>query len=267
MKNTQIISITALCKRAIAALCVLATFIVASMLNQAYAAVILSEDFESENIHAAYSAVNAGSFDGPRTARDWHWERHSNNTTNNTSFYRGFQGQDYWAGINLDENGSSASSPSKLTLGSVDISQYENTSLSISVASSGGLEGSDFLAIYAQERSIDSVSGLPQNSHQRVLIDSFFGGKSDKKTIELSADFQTVNYDLSKLAYDFFSLHFEAFTNASKESVAFDDIVISGDFITDSNKPEDKITTASSPKALSAMGLIALAFMFKRRSQ
>lgn len=263
MKNIKASNIAEHSKRLCAALGLVGALICASVLNHAYAAVIIGEDFENDGLNTAYFAVNSGSFDGPRTARDWHWQRHSTNTTNNTNFYRGFQGQDFWTGINLDENGSSATSPSTLSFNSVDISHYQNARLSMSVASSGGLESSDYLAIYAQDLSSSNASALPPNNQQRILIDSFFGGIGLNNTIELNADFQTVSYDLSSLNFDVFSLHFDAFTNASKESIAFDDIVISGDLIADSK--ESEVITASSPRAFSAMSLMALAFVFAKR--
>ena len=270
MKNTQTRRITTQLRHAIAALYVFATLVFASMLSQANAAVILSEDFENEGLNSAYFALNAGSFDGPRTARDWHWERHSANVTSNTSFYRGFQGQDYWVGINLDENGSSASMPSRLSLNSVDISDYENTTLSISAAASGGLENSDYLAIYAQDQSanaenISNVSASSPISSQKVLIDSFFGGVSLLHAIELNATFQTFSYDLSEIDFSAFSLHFDAFTNASKESVAFDDIIISADLKGDNQQSNNYAVHANSPALTSSIGLISIALVVLRR--
>jgi hypothetical protein len=260
MKNTKVSKITEHLRIVFTAIGLLGVFICASMLNHAYAAVIITEDFESDSLNTAYSANIAGSFDGPRTARDWHWQRHSTNTTSNTNFYQGFQGQDFWAGINLDENGSNTSLPSTLTLNSLNISNYQNTKLSLAVASSGGLEGSDYLAIYAL--------GQTANGNQKILVDSFFGGISSNNGIILGPAFQTVRYDLSDLNFDLFSLHFEAFTNASKESVAFDNIMISGDLLPNSEDTGNKVTTVDSPSAFSALGLMVLAFgLTKRRTK
>lgn len=259
MKNNKVSKITEHLRTVCTAIGLLGALICASTLNRAYAAVIITEDFENDRLNTAYSAVNAGSFNGPRTARDWHWQRHSTNTTSNTNFYQGFQGHDFWAGINLDENGSSTSLPSTLTLNNLDISNYQNTELSLAVASSGGLEGSDYLAIYAVDQATDN--------NQKVLIDSFFGGISLNNAIELDAGFQTVSYRLSNLNFDLFSLHFEAFTNASKESVAFDNIVISGDLLPNSKDTENEVTTVNSPDAFSALGLMVLGFgLAKRRA-
>lgn len=184
--------------------------------STAKAGVIFSESFETDGLNQRYYSAQEGSFDGPRSARDWHWQRQSANQSGNTNFYTNADGKDFWSGINLDENGSSTLNPSTLTFNSISLAGFTNASLEIDLASSSGLERTDFLSIFA----------INIASNQKTLIDSFESGASIINENDLSSTFQTLKYSLNYLGLNSFKLSFDAFSNASKESFAIDNIRI-----------------------------------------
>jgi hypothetical protein len=51
------------------------------------AGIIFSESFETDGLNQRYNSTQEGTFNGPRTARDWHWQRQSANQSGDTSFY------------------------------------------------------------------------------------------------------------------------------------------------------------------------------------
>jgi hypothetical protein len=223
-----------------------------------HAELIFSEDFESDGLNQRYTSAQQGTFDGPRTARDWHWQRQSSNQTGSTDFYTNFKGQDFWSGINLDENGSTSSAPSVLLLEPISTNGITSLKLSVDLAASSGLETSDFLSIY----SID------MERHRKTLIDTFQAGTSIVNEYDLTNTFQTFEYILPDLSFNFFQLSFEAFSNASKESFAIDNIQLASARI---QRQDDQagtgateVTNVNAPDHLIILVLFILGLLFRR---
>ena len=201
-----------------------------------HAELIFSENFESDGLNQRYTSAQQGTFDGPRTARDWHWQLQSMNQSGNTDFYTNYEGRDFWSGINLDENGSTSSTPSVLLLDPISTKGLSSLKLSVDLAASSGLETSDYLSIY----SIDMAR------HRKTLIDTFEAGTSLITEYDLSSTFQTFDYILSDLDFSFFQLSFEAYTNASKESFAIDNIQLAS---ARTQRQDDQVETGTTEVA------------------
>jgi hypothetical protein len=197
--------------------------------------------------------MQEGTLDAPRTARDWHWQRQSVNKTGNTSFYTNAEGSDYWVGINLDENGSTVSDPSALSFNPISLSGFEAAKLEIDLASSTGLEKTDYLSIFA----------ISNESNQKILIDSFESGSSIISDDQLSTAFQSFEYDLSVLGLRSFRLGIEAFSNASKESFAIDNINIFADPIYQEND-DGSVVSVSAPNHLMFASFFSVLLWFRK---
>ncbi len=223
-----------------------------------HAELIFSENFESDGLNQRYTSAQQGTFDGPRTARDWHWQLQSMNQNGNTNFYTNYEGRDFWSGINLDENGSTSSAPSVLLFDPISTKGISSLKLSVDLASSTGLESSDFISIY----SIDIAR------HHKTLIDTFEAGTSIMTEYDLSTAFQTFDYILPDFNFNFFQLSFEAYTNASKESFAIDNIQIAS---ARTQRQDDQVGTGTTevarvdaPNHILMMALVAIGLIFRK---
>jgi hypothetical protein len=212
-------------------------------INVANAGIIVTENFDTDGLGVRYTAEGAG---GSGLGCCQNWSLNSEDEGNNSDALTGFTGADFWSGSDLNDSslpGSfTSTSPRNLILNMVNLSGFDNSIMSVSLAASANLDlGGDFLRIFA----------IDADTSTKTILDFFDGTSAGSHSgISLNTVFQNIDYDLSGLGFSKVQIGFEAWTTSNSEVVGIDNVIISGDATTSVPEP--------STLAIFALGTLGL---------
>ncbi|MEM1058087.1 MAG: PEP-CTERM sorting domain-containing protein [Verrucomicrobiota bacterium] len=195
-----------------------------------HAAILVSENFDTDGLGTRYLAVGAGS-----TASAF-WQLGAAESTPLT----GFQGANFWGGRNLDTTfGGTNQLPRTLTvpITAVDVSLFTDLQVSILVAANQGQwesEQPDFLRIVAVNADTDERQVLEEFLPRPENVNNGDLTATINSSTVLTTTFQPFTFNISSVALpglEDLLIVIEAGSTSSVEYFGVDELVVSGTLI------------------------------------
>lgn len=182
------------------------------------AAPIFSETFETDGLGSRYTAAGAGNGDGGCCQV---WQLNSMDGGNETDALLGFQGNDFWAGSDLNDpdlpSGFSSSNPRNLVLNNVVLTGFGAVRLDVLLAASTNMETNEFLRVFVVDNSTSSRTVLDDFQPITGVLTGSTSGT------QLGLNFQNLSY-LIPSGITNLGIGFEGWNTSNSELLGIDNI-------------------------------------------